>query len=405
MEVGDLYDAENPASALIPILGSDQVIPSACRDPEADVCCSEVGVHGGSDAGLPENAVLIPALHGPIIEAAPLEAMERSRRGPSFDGFDYLPACETRGGILLAWDRSVMDVDGLVHDTDSLSGLVHNKDGTNWWITVLYGPQGDEFKTTFLEELRARRLVRQEPWMVLGDFNMILHASEKNNANLNRRMMQRFRGFVDSHELIELYMHTRNFTWSNEWDSPTMMKIDRLEGFEEAVREAWTCDEEILDPFKRLDALLRNTAMDLQARRQRKIGNLKNHMAVANWLIARIDRVQEARLLYPGELWLRRTVKRALLGLASLERTIERHRSRIRWIKEGDADTELFQAVANGRRSKNFIAHVRHNGVIRTDQDRKEEIFSEAYEWMLRRAQAREDGVNLDFIGIQVADL
>ena len=24
--------------------------------------------------------------------------------GPSFDGFDYVPAEETRGGILLAWD-------------------------------------------------------------------------------------------------------------------------------------------------------------------------------------------------------------------------------------------------------------------------------------------------------------
>lgn len=132
--------------------------------------------------------------------------------GPSFDGFDYLPACETRGWILIAWDRSVMDVDALVHDTNSLSDLVHNKDGTNWWITAVYGPQGDELKTAFLEELRARRLVCQGPWMVLGDFNMILHASEKNNVNLNRRMMQRFRGFVDSHELKELYMHGRIFT-------------------------------------------------------------------------------------------------------------------------------------------------------------------------------------------------
>lgn len=78
--------------------------------------------------------------------------------GPSFDGFDYLPACETRGGILLAWDRSVMEVDSIVHDTNSLSGLVHNKDGINWWITVVYGPQGDELKTEFLEELRVRRL-------------------------------------------------------------------------------------------------------------------------------------------------------------------------------------------------------------------------------------------------------
>ncbi|KAI4999462.1 hypothetical protein ZWY2020_004051 [Hordeum vulgare] len=45
------------------------------RDSEVDECRSEVGVHGGSNAGLPENAVLIPALHGLIIEAAPFEVM------------------------------------------------------------------------------------------------------------------------------------------------------------------------------------------------------------------------------------------------------------------------------------------------------------------------------------------
>ena len=51
--------------------------------------------------------------------------------GPSFDGYDYLPACETRGGILLAWDSTVMGIDSFVHDTNCLSGLVHNKDGSH----------------------------------------------------------------------------------------------------------------------------------------------------------------------------------------------------------------------------------------------------------------------------------
>ena len=61
--------------------------------------------------------------------------------------------------------------------------------------------------------------------------------------------------------------------------------------------------------------------------------------------------------------------------------------------------------MANGRRSKNFIAHVRHNGIIYTDQDRKEEIFTKAYEGLLGRAQARESGLNLEFLGIPAADL
>ena len=64
--------------------------------------------------------------------------------------------------------------------------------------------------------------------MVLGDFNMILRASEKNNLNLNRIIMRKFREFVDEQELKEVYMHGRRLTLTNERDSPTMTKIDRV---------------------------------------------------------------------------------------------------------------------------------------------------------------------------------
>jgi hypothetical protein len=37
--------------------------------------------------------------------------------GPLFDGFDYLPAEETRGGILLAWNMFVLCVHNISKDT------------------------------------------------------------------------------------------------------------------------------------------------------------------------------------------------------------------------------------------------------------------------------------------------
>lgn len=46
-----------------------------------------------------------------------------------------------------------------------------------------------------MEELSARRGLCPGPWLVLGDFNMILWAADKNNSNLNRRMMGKFRHF------------------------------------------------------------------------------------------------------------------------------------------------------------------------------------------------------------------
>ena len=81
---------------------------------------------------------------------------------------------------------------------------------------------------SFLVELQQRRDLCPGPWVVLGDFNMILNANEKNNVNLNRSMMRRFRMFVDNNELKEIYMHGRRFTWSNEREQVVMTKIGRV---------------------------------------------------------------------------------------------------------------------------------------------------------------------------------
>jgi hypothetical protein len=268
--------------------------------------------------------------------------------GPSFDGFDYLPADDTRGGILLAWNSNVLDISNVVHDTYSITGEVRPRAGGVWWITVVYGPQNTADKIAFLAELTVRRTLCPGAWMLIGDFNMILRASEKNNDNLHRNIMGRFRDFVDDLELREIYMHGRLFTWSNQRQHPTMSRLDRalvsidwelsypdsllqalssavsdhtplhlslnacckpkkrfrfelfwlkLDSFDDAVRAGWKCEEFIVDPFLRLDACFRNLATYLQAWSASKVGNIKLQIAMANILIHRFEVAQEAREL------------------------------------------------------------------------------------------------------------
>jgi endonuclease/exonuclease/phosphatase family metal-dependent hydrolase len=117
-------------------------------------------------------------------------------------------------------------ITNVVKDSFAISGEVHTGTGEPWWITVVYGPQHTEGKIQFLAELTARRNLCPGAWMVIGDFNMILCASEKNNDNLDKASMRRFRDFVSNLELKECYMHGRLFTWSNERRRPTMSRID-----------------------------------------------------------------------------------------------------------------------------------------------------------------------------------
>jgi hypothetical protein len=138
---------------------------------------------------------------------------------------------------------------------------------------------------------------------------------------------------------------------------------------------------------------------------QKRVGNDKLNIAIANTLILRLDVALERRRLTPREIWLRRMLKQSVLGLASLERTMARQRSRIRWLKEGDANTALFHAIANGRRVKNHIAAVRVGDELVKEQRLKVEAFREAYFQLLGRVQPREHYINLDELDIPTAEL
>jgi exonuclease III len=134
--------------------------------------------------------------------------------GPSFDGYVYLPAVETRGGILLAWNKAIVNIERVSYGEYAITGEVIPRDLNRWWITTVYGPQSNEDKLRFLQELTERRSVCPGPWLLLGDFNMIMYAEEKSNDRLDRLMMARFRQFAQEHEIKDLYLHGRRFTTS-----------------------------------------------------------------------------------------------------------------------------------------------------------------------------------------------
>jgi len=111
----------------------------------------------------------------------------------------------------------------------SVSVLLQASDGSEpWCLTSVYGPQPDADKVEFLAELRSIRSSISHQWMIAGDFNLILDATDKNNLNLKRRNMGRFRRFVDEMELKDVPLHGRYFTWSNERENATLEKLDRV---------------------------------------------------------------------------------------------------------------------------------------------------------------------------------
>jgi endonuclease/exonuclease/phosphatase family metal-dependent hydrolase len=95
-------------------------------------------------------------------------------------------------------------------------------------LTTIYGPTEDAAKTLFLEELVSLRPQPIAPWLVLGDFNFIYEVRDKSNFNLNKQLMGKFRTALNDCELFEFALQNRKFTWSNEREEPTLIRLDRM---------------------------------------------------------------------------------------------------------------------------------------------------------------------------------
>jgi endonuclease/exonuclease/phosphatase family metal-dependent hydrolase len=91
-------------------------------------------------------------------------------------------------------------------------------------------PQDNLEKIQFLHELRDIRSQCVGPWLVAGDFNLIYKDEDKNNNNLNRVMMGRFRRWINDIAVTELLLHGPKFTWSSSPSSasPTLVRLDRV---------------------------------------------------------------------------------------------------------------------------------------------------------------------------------
>lgn len=224
--------------------------------------------------------------------------------------------------------------------TSADTQVVELSTSTPWWLTSVYGPTHQSEKEDFLEELREAHALVSGPWMINGDFNMIIWAEDKNNSRIHRRQMGQFRCLLNDLELKELHLHGRLFTWSNErlhrtlehidwvfvsveWEdaypnsylhslysacsyhAPLLLQLNAFlrsrkrfhfesicvcyTGFLKVILEAWHCPLVEADPFRRLDYMLRNTAQALQHWRGCFVGIVRLQLAIAKEVVHRLE--------------------------------------------------------------------------------------------------------------------
>jgi exonuclease III len=368
--------------------------------------------------------------------------------GPAFDGFDFVPALGTRGGIILAWRTDHLRI-SILHKGDfSITAEVQSlNDAKAWAVTSVYGPQQIPDKELFIQELLQIGASMNLPWIVNGDFNLVLDQADKSNGRVNRRLMNKFKHAINSLALQDMPLQGRKYTWSNEQEEPILARLDRvlfnppwedlypisdltalstdisdhcpllmtcsatrprsfrfrfenfwpkLPGFAETVKSAWESAEPHADPLFAVDCKLKATAKALRSWGQRKQSQLALLFQIANEVILRLDEAREARQLTDGERRLRAFLKGKCLALASLERTRLRQRARVRDLREGDANSKYFHMKANARRRKHLIPILRLNDKVATTIDDKLDLATEYFSGIIGSVPLRQLALNLD---------
>jgi hypothetical protein len=76
----------------------------------------------------------------------------------------------------------------------------------------VYGSACEEGKADFIQELHDVMDNWDDPTLLGGDFNLVTNLKEKNNGIVNKKWVDLFNDWVNSHGLIELKCSSSSFT-------------------------------------------------------------------------------------------------------------------------------------------------------------------------------------------------
>jgi exonuclease III len=148
---------------------------------------------------------------------------------PSLRSFVFKPSVGASGGIITAWDSSVLD---LVHHSVDEFSLTTTfsfwSDNLHFMVVNVYGPCTHGLKPAFLDSLRSSVSRLTGSLAILGDFNLIRSPRERSNDNFNLAEASIFIDFVNQLGLLEIPLLDWQFTWSNQQTPPIMARLDRV---------------------------------------------------------------------------------------------------------------------------------------------------------------------------------
>ncbi|XP_057992300.1 uncharacterized protein LOC110673946 [Hevea brasiliensis] len=154
--------------------------------------------------------------------------LERWKARFGFNHSFYVDPIGLSGGLALWW-RDPISIQILNASSRWIDAMVHYH--YSWHATFLYGESEAGNKISFLRQLKNLHLNTEDPWLLIGDFNICNSNRDKwGRRTINSQIASAYNDFLMEEQLGELKFKGSRFTWSNKHQVPSrvMERIDKV---------------------------------------------------------------------------------------------------------------------------------------------------------------------------------
>ncbi|XP_021766985.1 uncharacterized protein LOC110731431 [Chenopodium quinoa] len=265
--------------------------------------------------------------------------------------YDHSP----KGRIWLGWNADRVTVNVLkIHEQFIHCSVLFKDLSTQIHLTVIYGLHSIHDRLPMWEGIRNIS-IQHSPWLCVGDFNSVLHTSDRlHGTNVTDYETRDFQSFVDDLDLTEVKSKETFYPWSNKAHTGprTLSRIDRVFAGKGRPFRFLNC---IADHPDFLDTV--SQAWCSGGSVWQKLNSVKSSIKSLNskqfgYIVEKIDQANVVKH------W------------NDIQESIFKQKSRINCIKLGDGNSHYFFSVMKNRKARNRIDSIfDSNQVLLKDSD------------------------------------
>ncbi|XP_071923241.1 uncharacterized protein [Coffea arabica] len=334
--------------------------------------------------------------------------MEKVKKILDFENSFIVEAMNRIGGMALLWNNEVK-ISEVLGTTFTIEAKVEDEEKKeSWWFIGIYASCDGQIRRKQWEVLNRRKSLWGAKWIIMVDFNDITSNDEKWGGRVtDNGSFQDFKNFINDNQLVDVGYEGKPWTWSNNWYGPGVVKERLDRGL--CTLEWSKCYEEancthIESQASDHSMLLLETQKDRKQRRKRfqfdkrwlqqsevdevvkkawdipctgtrwfkvkeKIKNCRiellkwssskkgNSSEKIKWCKSQIEEIKASN--GDNKKQQVQDMKGQLKKAYEEEEAFWNQKSRLRWLKEGDKNTQFFHATVKGRRKRNRLQKLR----------------------------------------------